>query len=113
MRKEYKYISVSGYTWSGSGAAVDLLKECKGIYVTPAEFRFIKDPHGLMDLDRILNVSSDPLNQDVAMRDYLQFIYRYYKIGSGLRTYGLNMRTVFGEDLYSISEEYIEKLTDY
>ena len=111
--QSFNYILVGGYTATGSSAAIDLLKECTGVYAPDWEFRLIVDPHGVIDLDRALNNPIDTLNQDVAIREFLDFINKYSRCGGGFRPYGMNYNTVFGKRLLSLAQEYIDQLTDY
>ena len=65
------YILVSGYGWTGSSAVVDLLKEINKACYMNVEFRIIKDPKGLRDLYDSLVENWDPLNSDIAIKDFL------------------------------------------
>ena len=111
--KQYKYVLVNGYTSTGSSAVLDLLSEYKGVFVPNKEFRIIKDPHGVYDLDKALNCSTDLLNEDIAAREFLWLVNKYSKDGSGFRTTGLHYTNEFGIDFKRLSESYIEDLTSH
>ena len=68
-----KYICVSGYGWSGSGAVVDLLQEFEGYVSLDIEFRLIKDAYGISDLENFLVYNWDVLRSDKAVKDFLWF----------------------------------------
>ena len=68
-----QYVCVLGYGWSGSSAVVDLLKEFEENWDPEVEFRILKDPHGVMDLEHTLVDQWDALNVDIAIRDFLDF----------------------------------------
>ncbi len=69
--KNFRYILIAGYGWSGSSAVVDLLNEIDGFYEPHVEFRLLKDPYGLIDLRHALVEHWDILNSDIAIRDFL------------------------------------------
>lgn len=110
---DYKYILVNGYTSTGSSAPIDFLREYSNVYAPDKEFRIIKDPHGIYDLDKALNMSTDLLNDDIAAREFLWLAKKYYKEGSGFRSSGQAYYKEFGKDFYRLSEEYINDLSSY
>ena len=65
------YIIVAGYGWSGSSALVDLFKEFENVIVPDVEFRLIKDPYGLSQLETVLTEKWDFINSDAAINDYM------------------------------------------
>ena len=111
--ESYKYILVNGYGWSGSSALVDFFREFNNCYVPHKEFRLIKDPHGLRDLDIQLNQSIDALNEDTAIKEFLQFIKVYARIPGGFRPLGLAYSVDFGSNFEQLSESYIKRLVNY
>lgn len=113
MGKIFDYIIVNGYTSTGSSAAIDLLKECRGTFTPDVEFRFIKDPHGIMDLDRALNEPTDLLNQDIAIRDFRKFMVQYTRDGGKFHPYGLSYCKFFGKNVLPLTDEYIKSLTTH
>ena len=70
---ELRFIAVSGYGWSGSGACIDILREFKGVNGPNNEFRIIKDPYGLLDLENSLVDNWDFVRHDVAIKDFLKY----------------------------------------
>ena len=111
--KHFNYILVNGYGWSGSSAVIDLFREFDDTCVPHKEFRLIKDPHGLRDLDIQLNESIDALNEDIAIREYLQIVKVYSRKFGFFTPLGLGYSVDFGEDIEKISKDFIEKLCDY
>lgn len=111
--KAYKYILVNGYTSTGSSAVIDLLKEYEYVYAPDKEFRLIKDPHGIYDLDRILNNSVDLLNDDIATREFLWMAHKYGLVHSKIGPECLSYNVDFGEDFERLAIEFIQSLMDY
>lgn len=109
---ENKFFLVSGYCWSGSGAVVDLLKEYKCNVEPGIEFRLIKDPYGINDLYNAMIVKGDPLNYDIAIKDYLWFVESLNRKPTRLR-HGLDYQSYFGDKLLKYTQEYINKLVNY
>lgn len=107
-----RFFLVSGYCWSGSGAIVDLLKEYRCNIEPGIEFRLIKDPYGINDLYNALVVKRDPLNYDIAIKDYLWFVSSLNRKPTKLR-HGLDYQNYFGNDLMKYTNEYINKLVKY
>ncbi len=112
MDKSYTYVLINGYTSTGSSAVTDLLSEYDTVYVPEKEFRLLKDPHGVIDLDRQLNMSTDLLNDDIAIREFIKFVRRYSKIGTPLTGRGLSYSKHFGSKLNDLADEYINKITE-
>ena len=72
--RDYAYILVAGYGWSGSSAAVDILHEFKTCYLPGIEFRVVKDPYGLDDLFYTSAVKrADNIAIDIAVKDFLNY----------------------------------------
>ena len=113
MMSNYKYILVNGFGWSGSSALVDFFREFEGCFVPHKEFRLIKDPHGLRDLDLQINNSTDALNEDTAIKEFVEFIKIYSRKPGGFRPIGLAYNDDFGKDFEIISMEFIRGLIDY
>lgn len=110
--KDNKFFLVSGYCWSGSSAVVDLLKEYSCNIEPGIEFRLIKDPYGINDLYNALVVKRDPLNYDIAIKDYLWFVDALNRKPTRLKP-GLNYQAFFGNNLVAYTKEFINKLVEY
>ena len=108
MTNQFTYILINGFGWSGSSALVDIMREIKGVYVPKKEFRLIKDPHGLRDLDIQINSSIDPLNEDIAIKEFLHFIDIYSRGSRGFRPLGMSYNQDFGSSFQGISREFID-----
>lgn len=111
--KDFNYILVNGYGWSGSSAVIDLFKEFSEVYVPEKEFRLLKDPFGIIDLDRSLTDPIEPLNEDIALRNFIWFTDKYINKAGGFRPNGLSYCVDFGKDIKRLTQEYVESLTDY
>ena len=108
-----RYILINGFGWSGSSALIDFMREFECTFVPHKEFRLIKDPHGVRDLDLSITQSTDQLNEDRAINEFIHFVKIYSRKNGGFRPLGLGYNDDFGENFYSISKKYIESLTDY
>ncbi len=114
MNKNIRYIAVAGFGWSGSGAVVDLLKEYEGIKDPDVEFRLLKDPYCINDLYNSLVIKADPLNYDIAIRDFLWYTRKLmYKASKWNLRVGLDYEQSFGKDFVKKSENYINGLVDF
>lgn len=112
--KDLKYIGVAGFGWSGSGAVVDLLKEYKGLIEPNVEFRLLKDPYCIYDLYNSIVIKADPLNYDIAIRDFIWYVNKLmYKASKWNLRVGLDYESSFGKDFVKKSIEYINALTDF
>lgn len=76
------FVGVSGYYYSGSSAIVDLLREFRTFRDFGVEFRLIKDPYGLIDLENNLVINwRDQLNCDIAIKDFIWFCKKLNQVG--------------------------------
>ena len=110
--KDMQYICVIGYGWSGSSAVVDLMKEFSGNWDPEVEFRIIKDPHGVMDLEYALLEKWDALNVDIASRDFLDFASFLNQNESKFKR-GINYDNVFHGKFMEYTENFIDEISDY
>ena len=106
------FIAVSGYGYSGSSAVVDLLREFKNYKTLDFEFRLVKDPHGIIDLECFLVDNWDVIRNDAAIKDFLSFSKvldredsRYFQRGFD---YKHKLKGVFSDQ----TKIYINNLTD-
>ena len=110
---ELRFIAVSGYGWSGSGACIDILRGFKGVNGPNNEFRIIKDPYGLLDLENSLVDNWDFVRHDVAIKDFL----KYCKVlgrGAGLfKKEGRNFSKILNTDFVRESARYISNILDF
>lgn len=111
--KSINFILINGYGWSGSSAVVDLLKEYDTNYVPTKEFRLIKDPHGLIDLDRALTNPIDALNEDIAIREFCWFSNIYFNKPSKFKKVALGYSNDFGKDIKTITKKYLASIVTY
>jgi len=106
------FVIVVGYGWSGSGAAIDLLDEFEGCKSLEGEFRIAKDPYGLLDLETALVDDWDFIRNDVAIRDFLEYVEMLSR-GTGLfRRVGKSFSKKLMINLVKYSQIYIRDLTD-
>jgi len=103
---------VAGFGYSGSGAVVDLLRELDNCYVFEKEFRLIKDPDGIIDLENALVKNWGELRSDIAIRrfiDLINIIGRKQKLFSEI---GFNFNEDYNKKFFDCCEKYIDNLVD-
>ena len=111
--KKIGFIAVSGYGWSGSGACIDILREFKGIDGPNNEFRIIKDPYGLLDLENSLVDNWDFVRHDVAIKDFLKYC-KVLSRGAGLfKKEGRNFSKILNTDFIKESKRYVSNMLDF
>ncbi|MCB9211133.1 MAG: hypothetical protein H6609_17335 [Ignavibacteriales bacterium] len=108
-----KFIAVSGFGWSGSGALIDLLKEYKGFDTLGFEFSLIKEPHGIMDLENYLLNNWEVLRHDKAIRDFLNYCKILARKSGKYQKYGHDFNNKLNINFYEESLKYVNKLTDF
>lgn len=108
-------IAVSGYGCSGSGVVLDFLKECSGIEMLADnfEFRLLRDPYGVLDLEDALVGGWDYISSNKAIQNFLRFAWLLHRNGKGLRGYGARYGQIMTPEFYNITEDYINSLTDF
>ncbi|TYZ29952.1 hypothetical protein FZ041_03285 [Selenomonas caprae] len=108
------YVPVLGYGWSGSSAVVDFLREFSVTWEPGIEFRLIKDPCGLMDLKYNIIDRWEPLNVDVAIKNFLWFAY-HLSVQSGRfkLVNGLGYESVWGDKFLEITNDFIKRLSPF
>ena len=106
------YIFVNGYGCTGSSAVVDYLREfdCVKVPIVEKEFRLITDPYGIIDLDRALNNSIDPLNEDIAIKKFIWMTNKYIEKPGKLTDVRCGYINEFGENIRIQTKQYIDTL---
>ena len=107
-----KFIGVSGFGWSGSGAVVDLVSEFENCKPLDVEFRLIKDPYGISDLESFLVEHWDILRSDKAIGDFIWFCSILNMKGSKLSRVGENLSQKLSIDFMKETQKYIDTLTN-
>ncbi len=109
-----QFVLVAGYGWTGSSALVDMLKEYDHMYEADVEFRLIKDPKGIADLYNNIVTKWDPLNVDIAIRDFLWLVNKLNKPKNKLSfNSGLGYCNYFGDNYLKASKQYLSDITDF
>lgn len=109
---KHQFVCVLGYGWSGSSAVVDLLKEFDGNWDPEVEFRILKDPHGMMDLEHSLVEQWDALNVDIAIRDFLEFA-DFLNTNESKFKRGLCYSKSFNGEFMNYTLDFIESVTEF
>ena len=106
------YIIVAGYGWSGSSALVDLFKEFENVIVPDVEFRLIKDPYGLSQLETVLTEKWDFINSDAAINDYMWLCKNCATESKSIMSpFGLNDLEQLNPSFIKITDQFIKSLT--
>jgi len=111
--KDKKFVIVAGYGWTGSSAVVDLLKEFSGYKELGTEFRIIKDPYGIMDLETALVEKWDLGQSDNAIRDFLWLANIHNRKNLRFSKIGLSYEDRISKDFYKHTEDYVNDLVDF
>lgn len=98
-----KLITCIGYTFSGSSAVNNLLREFDNCCeLTPNnECRFLQDPDGIADLEYNLFDNRHRLNSEYAIKRYSKYTNKIDK---------RNFEQIFGESWTILNKEYINSL---
>ncbi|MBQ3450165.1 MAG: sulfotransferase domain-containing protein, partial [Synergistaceae bacterium] len=107
--RNYAYILVAGYGWSGSSAVVDILHEFKSCYLPGIEFRIIKDPYGLADLYYSTIIKHSP---DIAIKDFISYMRFLYQTRGKFQT-GLGYKKFFGENFMTATQKFVDSLVSF
>lgn len=108
------YVPVLGYGWSGSSAVVDFLREFSVTWEPGVEFRLIKDPYGLMDLKYNIIDRWEPLNVDIAIKNFLWFTYHLNVQGGRFKlSNGLGYERVWGDKFLEMTKEFVNKIAPF
>ncbi len=109
------FVLVAGFFSSGSSAVTSLLREFDNTYEGETEFRIIKDPGGICELERALVDNWEIINSTAAIDDFLRLCRICNRRNSKmpLSPSGLSYRDKINMDFLSITKEYIQSLTAY
>ncbi|TRW50194.1 sulfotransferase [Aliidiomarina halalkaliphila] len=112
-KNKINIISVSGYGWSGSSAVVDFMKGFKDTKAIETEFRLLKDPGGIMDLESALLDNWDVMKNGLAINDFITLINilnrKHIKMFQMGGSYGVTVSNDFLRQSY----DYINDLVDF
>jgi len=110
-------ISISGFGWSGSTAARDLLREYSDItHFTDnnhsfKEYSLSYDPNGFIDLYSSLVQNWNFLVLDKAIKDHIKYFDSRSSKADFFNYYGLNIDDFFKVNSKSLHNEFMNKLT--
>jgi hypothetical protein len=112
-------ISISGFGWSGSTAARDLIKEYSNISHFSDENNSFKeyslsyDPYGFIDLYSKLVQNWNFLNIDKAIKDHITYFNSISSKKSFINYHGLHLDDFFNVNSKIIHNELIQDLTSF
>jgi len=110
---EKKFINIYGFGKSGSGALNKLLRSHSDIFGTKNEFRLLRDPYGLFELESSLLSGWDFISNSIKASEFLDFV-RILSRGEGLFTpTGKGYSSIYHVDLYALAKEFIENITSF
>lgn len=106
-------INVSGYGWTGSSALVDFLQGVENLEHFGTEFRLIKDPGGIIELEDALVNSWTSMKSGVAIRRFLNLAEKLGRSDIPLGpTYGMGYNKYCNGKFYKHTQSYIESIAD-
>lgn len=107
-------LTLGGYGYSGGTAVLDLIREMDGYCELGTEFRLIKDPYGIMDLEESLVTNwRNPLNADIAIKDFIWLVNNLERTSKKFSKGGLDYRNKISPKFLEYSHEYINDLTQF
>lgn len=107
-----EFICIAGFGYSGSGAVIDILKEFNGNYIFEKEFRIIKDPDGIIDLENALVCNWQEMKVDIAIRRF-KYLINITGRKQGLITgIGYNYDEIINKRFLKYANIYINNLID-
>jgi|TARA_B110000908_G_C10265379_1_gene463336 hypothetical protein len=110
-------ISISGFGWSGSTAARDLLREYSEITHFTDKKNFFKeyslsyDPNGFIDLYSKLVQNWNFLNVDKAIKDHVTYFNSISSKKNFINYHGLHLDDFFKVNSKSLHKQFINKIT--
>lgn len=108
-----KTIIVSGFGWSGSGAVYDYLSLNSAFYSFPVEYRTIKDPGGIIDLENSIFSRGEHLHIDYALRLFVDLCKMHSSKNGKLSRIGLSYAGKINQNFLEISEQFVRSIVDY
>ncbi|MCC3145655.1 hypothetical protein LJ207_09995 [Halanaerobium sp. Z-7514] len=106
-------INIAGFGWSGSSALVDLLKELDDYQELGNEFRLIKDPDGLIDLENAIVNNWKSGKDDIALKRFIKFIEFLGRKQTKFSHIGKNYNELFNYKFFDLTYEYISELINF
>ena len=104
-----KYILLSGFGWSGSGAIYDFLSDFNCIKTFQQEFRLFKDIDGLINLRDQFKENSYFLNTSIAIERFRKFCTILARDNHGIK-FGLNYSEIYNSSFLSEIDQFIDNL---
>ncbi len=115
-QKQYKYIDLSGYSFTGKGAFNHLFSEFNGYHTHPYDFEFdiIRTQNGIVALYNDLVCDWSPVRSSEAIRAFKKNVQSYSGDGSFFSRLTTNGRQYdrFFEGFSKTSQKYIDSLID-
>ncbi len=105
------YVIVSGYVASGSSIICDLLEEVDGVGVLGGgkEFKLIKEPCGLLELETLLNEQWNWIRSSEAIR---RFVWLYRKMGNPKEN-NSDYSKLINHNFLEISNQFVSDITEF
>jgi hypothetical protein len=106
------YIAVVGYNWTGASIVVDLLKEFDDFEEFGSEFCLLWEKSGILDLELSLFNNWELLNQDAAIRDFIEYCKMIEKRGGKFTKWGVDINKKLDIDFMNESLKYVDSMTN-
>lgn len=109
---DIKFIHVGGFGSSGGTILKDFLREFNNLSIFEPEFRLVKDPYGLLDLESqiVLNWRNF-LNSDIAIKDFLWMVRQFSQGGRFFRRIGSMYNKSLKTDINKAALKYVKTLS--
>lgn len=108
------FVSVGGFGASGGTAIRAIVREINNFHDIGTEFRLIKDPYGIMDLEeKLVHFWRGQLKSDIAIKDFLWLTKNLNRKSGKLKREGFNYENLISKYFLKHTEEYITFLTDF
>lgn len=120
-RKQYKFLDLSGYMFSGKAAIIDLIREFSGYYVPYYRFEFplIRIQDGIMDLEKALLDDWSPIRSDIAIKRFQKLITKMSGHKKKIFSFkeeelvtGWNYNEIFKGKFLEYSMDYMDSLIE-
>ncbi len=120
MAKDYRFLDLSGYAFTGKHAVIDLMREFAGYHVPhfAFEFNLLRMQGGILDLKTALVDDWSPIRSDAAIRRFKKLVRRVGARNSRLdpRTWfeaiGWDYDRHFNHRFFALSQRYLEELVE-
>ena len=110
---DFKFICVSGYGKSGSGAVISILNEFNQIGGIKKEFRIARDPMGLSYLHNEIIDNWEFVRHSKAIDNFLDYCLMLSRKETIFSKTGKNLSKILDLDFYEESQSFINAISNF